>query len=139
MSFSVNAVSPEGQFWRINLSTFEVTVRLKFCAFVRSTVTCWFDIVTVSIFSEYVLNLADPSISNLALGIRVPTPTLSSSVVAIAVNPAPTLRIFVVTIPAVIDPLEESLRSKSVETNCPWTFSLESKSAVEMNLDPPST
>ena len=65
------------------------------------------------------MNLADPSISNLALGIRVPIPTLSSSVVAIAVNPAPTLTIFVVTIPAVIDPLDESFKSKSVETNCP--------------------
>ena len=92
-------------------------MRLKFCAFVRSTVTCWFDIVTVSITSEYVLNLAEPSTSNFALGMRVPIPTLSSSVVAIEVNPAPTLKMFVVTIPAVIAPLAESLRSKSIETS----------------------
>ena len=57
-----------------------------------------------STYSEYVLNLADPSISTFALGVAVPNPVVSLNVV----NAEPTLMLVAVMIPVRISPDELS-------------------------------
>jgi hypothetical protein len=65
---------------------------------------------TFSIASEYVLNLADPSMSSFALGETVPIPTSCDEVVVITVPLVPTTKVEVVTIPDLIFDPELSKR-----------------------------
>ena len=69
-----NAVAPEGGLRRVNCVTASSTVRVNDCATDKSTFTLPPEISSSSTYSEYVLNLADPSISTFALGVAVPNP-----------------------------------------------------------------
>ena len=102
----VNAVDSDGGLITVNPVTASSIFKLNDCPFDKSTFTLPDDISSSSTFSCKDLTLNLPSISTFDLGDAVPNPMRDPDVTCIAVPLAPTIRVEVVTIPALMIPAD---------------------------------
>ena len=96
------AVEPVGGLSKVNSVTASSTVSSNVCPSDKSTTTSPLEISSVCTFSEYVLNLTDPSKSTSALGEPVPKPTFP----LLVDRAVPTTILVAVMIPVRISPDE---------------------------------